>query len=137
MPRPLTVLALLAAGALAAPPAAGAQSANQLRAQVTALKQSRDTWKRRALERADEIKALNIEVTDAYEAIERDLAAQVRVIAARGRVTEIHRFVFEPIRTAWPCGATLYQGTSLWSLDVSLSDTDYSGDEVARKDCSG
>lgn len=128
MSRALTLLALLTF--LTAAPPAHARSERALKAQIKTLKASRDMWKERAQDRQDEL-------DDTYLGLSGDIAAGVRVIAARGHVTEIHRLVFEPIRVAWPCGSTLYQGTSLWSLDVSLSDSDFVNGEVVEKDCSG
>lgn len=69
---------------------------------------------------------------DALAAIVQGLAPQVGIVAQAGSISELWRLIFEPIRTTWPCGATLFQGQTFWSLDVELSDYDAETDTTRR-----
>lgn len=136
MRHALRALVLATVLLIAAAPAHGATE-KQLRAQVKALKKSRDTWKQRARDRQDVIDQLDDQLRDTYNAVSGDLADRVRVIAQAGRVTDLHRYIFEPIRSTWPCGSTLYQGQYAWSVDVTLEDSDFVDGEIVTKSCRG
>jgi outer membrane murein-binding lipoprotein Lpp len=127
-----TTIALIA-GLVAALPQAGPSTAAQadkqarkireLKRDVRALRRSREYWRDRAWA--------------AEDSVIDGLAAQITVLAQRGRVSELHPMVFEPVRVNWPCGATVFQGNAIWDLTVNLSDTRFEGDDVIEVDCSG
>jgi hypothetical protein len=60
------------------------------------------------------------------------LAPLVGMVAAAGSISQLWCLVFEPIRVASPCGATIIQGQTFRSLGVELSDYDAETDATRR-----
>ena len=58
----------------------------------------------------------------AWDSIALGLPAQVAVVASTGSIGQLAQAILEPIRINWPCGASVYQGQTFWSLDVDLRD---------------
>lgn len=122
----VAVLALAVAQPTIQPATAAPNRAKQvkkLKKQVRDLKRSRAQWRERA--------------HNAEDALLAPIFDQVTAIAKAGRISQLAPNVFDPIRVNWPCGSSLFQGESIWSIDVNLSDLEFVGDELVEKDCSG
>lgn len=77
------------------------------------------------------------EVERVNGALQNGLAGQVAEVARGGKITQLHSLVFEPIRTNWLCGATMFQGQSFWSIDVDLENSTLIGDDYVTTSCKG
>ncbi len=129
----MKLIALIAAAAILV--ALGANTTTAWTAQDTQAKQLREKVKRlqqRVRVLSGQRNQARRERNDAQAAITQGLAPQVGIVAAAGSISQLWHLIFEPIRVAWPCGATLFQGQTFWSLDVELSDYDAETDATRR-----
>lgn len=125
----IVVIATLAVATPAVQPAVAtatpkqAKQIKRLKKQVRALKRSRNDWRQRARD-------AERDAAFAEDALMGPLADQVTAIARSGQISKLAPSVLEPIRVNWPCGSSLFQGETFWSVDVNLLDFD-------DHDCSG
>ncbi len=117
MKVPIAVLVALAVLIATAAPATAAPDpqVKRLQGQVKRLK----TQLRQARASRDQFERQR---NEAWDSVALGLPAQVASVASSGSISLLAAAIFEPVRVNWPCGATVFQGNTFWSLDVDLED---------------
>lgn len=100
----------LAAGATAAPSLPQTQQLQmkiaKLKSQLREARKARNQFERQR--------------NEAWDSVAIGLPAQVGSLAQSGSPILLLRAVFEPIRSNWPCGASISQGQYWWDVEVDL-----------------
>lgn len=121
-------VALACATAITLATTTPARSAPSHRGELQQLRKSRDLWKARAL-------AYRRQRDQARRAITAGLPDQMRVLASQASIMRVNDAVFDPLRLAWPCGASIFQGQYTWSLTLDLTYSYFDGERAVERRC--